>query len=85
MPTKMARSDELYPGCVTSHTQINPAPGTHNEGSEAMLRCFKEEEDKTSWCTKRSIHIWILILNSNDSSEHTTNRCQTAPHKHNQA
>ncbi len=49
MPTKTARMDynELLSGYVTLQTQINPPPGTCSKGSEAMLRCFREEEEKT--------------------------------------
>ncbi len=39
--------NELLPGFVTSRAQINSAPGTCNEGGEAMLCCFREEEEKT--------------------------------------
>ncbi len=55
MPTKTAHRDynELLPGFVTSRTQINPAPGNmqQREG-EAMLRCFREEEEKTRGARK---------------------------------
>ncbi len=49
MPTKTARRDynELLPGSVMSRTQINTAPGNTQRRGEAMLRCFREEEEKT--------------------------------------
>ncbi len=51
MPTKTAHKDynELLPGSDLSWTQINP---TCNEGGEAMLRCFREEEEKTRGARK---------------------------------
>ncbi len=69
MPTKMARKDyiELLPGFVASQTQINPAPGNMQQrGREAMLRCFREEEEKT-WVTRKNLFIyesrfWLLTI-----------------------
>ncbi len=54
MPTKTARRDynELLSGYVTLQTQINPPPGTCSKGSEAMLHCFREEEEKTRGACK---------------------------------
>ncbi len=50
MPTKTARRDyiELLPGLVTSRTQINRG--------DAMLRCFRKEEEKTRGARK---HLFI--------------------------
>ncbi len=59
MPTKTAHRDynELLPGSVTSQTQINPAPGNTQRRGEAMLRCFREEEEKTRG-TRKNLFIY---------------------------
>ncbi len=73
MPTKMARRDynESLPGFVTSQTEINPTPGKTQQRGGAMLRCFREEEEKTRGARK-NIFIWIRILSSNDSNGFTS-------------
>ncbi len=48
--------NELLPESVTSQT---PPPGTCNEGGEAMLCCFSEEEEKT-----RGAHNNLFIYKS---------------------
>ncbi len=63
--------NELLPGSHTSQTQINPAPGTRSKGGEAMLRCFREEEEKTR-DARKNLFIWITILSSNDSNGFTS-------------
>ncbi len=66
MPTKMACRDynELLPGFVTSQNQINPAPGNTQRRDEAMLRCFREEEEKTRGARKNRFiyESWFCLL-----------------------
>ncbi len=54
MPTKTARRDynELLPRSDKSGTQINPAPWNMEQRGEAMLLCFREEEEKTRGASK---------------------------------
>ncbi len=51
MPTKTARRDN-NPGSVMSWTQIDPSLGTRSKEGEAMLHCFREEEEKTRGARK---------------------------------
>ncbi len=65
MLTKMARRDyEL---------QLQPAPGTCKEGGEAMLCCFREEEEKTRGAC-------ITILSSNDYNGFTSFKINVLKH-----
>ncbi len=54
MPPETARRDynELLPGSITSRIQINPAPRNTQRRGRAMLRCFREEEEKTRGARK---------------------------------
>ncbi len=47
-----------------------PRPREH-AAKEAMLRCFREEEEKTRDVRKK-LFIWIAILSSNDSNGFTS-------------
>ncbi len=42
-------------------------PGTRSKGGEAMLHCFREEEEKTR-DVRKNLFIWIAILSSNNSN-----------------
>ncbi len=44
-----------------------PRPREHSKGGEAMLRCFREEEEKTR-DARKNLFIWIAILSSKDSN-----------------
>ncbi len=59
MPTKTACRDynELLPGPVTSWTQINPAPGNMQQRGE--VRCFREEEEKTTGARHLKIYSFM--------------------------
>ncbi len=70
MPTKTTGKGlqrVTSPGFDTSQTQITPPPGTRSKGGGAMLRCFREEEEKTR-DVRKNLFIWIVILSSNDSN-----------------
>ncbi len=51
---------------VTDPDKPRP-PGTRSKGGEAMLLCFREEEEKTRDARKK-LFIWIAILSSIDSN-----------------
>ncbi len=48
-----------------------PRPRDSSKGGEAMLHCFREEEEKTRDVCK-NLFIWIAILSSNDSNGFTS-------------
>ncbi len=53
MPTKTTgNNDELLPGSIRHKPKYTPPPGTRSKGGEAMLHCFREEEEKTRGARK---------------------------------
>ncbi len=46
-----------FPGSWRNESRQTPSPGTCNKGGEAMLCCFREEEEKT-----RSAHKNLFIF-----------------------
>ncbi len=57
--------------CYITNPDIPCPRETRSKGGEAMLRCFREEEEKTRGARK-NLFIWIVILSSNDSNGFTS-------------
>ncbi len=67
MPTKTTgKGLQRVTSRVWSVTNPDKSCPQEHEEREAMLRCFREEEEKT-WDARKNLFIWIAILSSNNS------------------